>query len=417
MPRTFPPAIRDYLGVSVFWFAVSVFWGAMLTIVLPARVEELFGPDAKDRNLALLSSAGALVASITQIVFGALSDRSTHRAGRRKPFLLVGTLGTCVALFAFPPARTFAAILGAFCLLQFWVNVATGPYQALMADQIPTNFHGRASSFLGIATLLGRIGGPLGATILLARGQNGLAWLFAGFALVFLGALGATLALVRETPFRETAKVSLGERLRAIWQVPLKPYPSFVWMMISRAGIMLGVYTVNFCLLFYIRDTLGFNAKDSLGIATNFLLISTIAGLCGTIPSGKFADKWGKKRVLYVANSICMASGLAFALAGDLRIAYFAAAIFGAGYGAFAAVDWALACSLLPAREPAKYMGVWGISDTMSQVVAPLVAGPLAAFINASTPGLGYRALMICSLVYFALGTVAIRFIKEPART
>jgi hypothetical protein len=83
----------------------------------------------------------------------------------------------------------------------------------------------------------------------------------------------------------------------------------------------------------------------------------------------------------------------------------------------FQAVDWALACNLLPQEAPAKYMGVWGIADTLPQVVAPLIAGPIAYVVNTQVEvGVGYRVLMMLAMVYWALGTVAIRFIRERSQ-
>lgn len=431
------PTLRDFFGVSLYWLGLSFFWGAMLTVVLPQRIEQLFGAD-KDRILTIALSAGALVAALSQIFFGAWSDTSRHPAGRRRPFLLVGTIGACFALFFFPGARTLGAILLVFLSVQFWVNMASGPYQALMPDRIPAAQHGVAASWMGVAGLLGRIGGPIAASILLrpavqtqmqhrleigapflarlSGGDGGLLVLTLLFVATLAGAMLLTLATVREKPLsRDAAKVGIGATVAGIIRVPLRPYPSFMWLMISRFGIMLGVYTVSFCLLYYIRDTLGFGDEgESLKILTFFLLISTVTGIVGTLPAGVLSDRVGKKPVLYAANTICMASGLAFALSHNLTMAYIAAGIFGAGYGAFAAVDWALACNLLPPREPAKYMGLWGISDTASQVVAPLLAGPLAFWLNKNLgAGVGYRALMMLALFYFAAGTLAIARIRE----
>ncbi len=426
------PTLRDYFGVSIYWLGLSFFWGAMLTLVLPDRIGELF-PDDKDRVLTIVASAGAAVATVAQVFFGAWSDTSRNRWGRRRPFLLVGTLGACATLLFFPGARTLLALLAVFLLIQLWVNLASGPYQGLMPDRIPPAKHGTAASWMGAASILGRIGGPIAASVLLrpsvqdwlapraawlnAMGDNrGLSLLTLVFIGVLLGAMLLTLFSARETPLdKNAAKVGIGETIGGILRVPLRPYPSFVWLLISRLGIMLGVYTVSFCLLYYIRDTLGFKGEgESLGVLTNFLLISTCTGIIGTIPAGIISDKVGKKPILYFANSVCMASGLAFALSHDLTMAYIAAGIFGAGYGAFAAVDWALACNLLPPDAPAKYLGIWGISDTLSQVVAPLLAGPLAFWINGELgAGVGYRALMLLALVYFAAGTFAIRFIRE----
>ena len=426
------PTIRDYFGVSIYWLGLSFFWGAMLTLVLPARIDELFHAD-KDRVLTIIASSGAAVATVAQVFFGAWSDTSRSRLGRRRPFLFIGTLGGCFTLLFFPGAHTLLSLLAVFLLLQLWINVAGGPYQGLMPDLIPTGKHGTAAAWMGAASIIGRIGGPIAASVLLrpdtqtwlqprapwlhALGANlGLSLLALVFIAVLLIAMIATLVSARETPLNaHSPRVGIGETIMGIVRVPLKPYPSFVWLMISRLGIMLGVYTVSFCLLYYIRDTLGFKGEDeSFKVLTNFLLISTFTGIIGTIPAGIISDKIGKKPILYFANTVCMASGLAFALSHNLTMAYIAAGIFGAGYGAFAAVDWALACNLLPPDSPAKYLGLWGISDTLSQVVAPLLAGPIAFWINSSVgAGVGYRALMILALVYFGLGTLAIRFIRE----
>lgn len=432
-------SVRDFLGVSIYWFALSFFWGAMLTSVLPARIGDLFPAD-KDARLTIVVTIGAAMAAISQLFFGAWSDTSRHRAGRRRPFLLVGTLGACATLFFFPAAHSLAPIVFIFLLIQFWINMASGPYQALMPDRIPGAQQGAASAWIGVSGLLGRIGGPVAAAILLSPttqtalqtrlessvpllarwsgGQGGLMVLVLIFVAVLAGAMLLTLATVRETPLPANAPhVNIGATINGIIRVPLRPYPSFIWLMISRLGIMLGVYTVSFCLLYYIRDTLGFaDEGESLRILTNFLLISTATGVLGTLPAGFLSDRVGKKRVLYVGNSICMASGLAFAFSSNLTLAYIAAGIFGAGYGAFASVDWALACNVLPPHEPAKYMGLWGISDTLSQVIAPLLAGPLAYWLNhALGAGMGYRALMILALIYFAAGTVALKGIREKA--
>lgn len=37
------PTIREYLGISLFWFAISFFWGAMLMMVLPGHIQQLVG--------------------------------------------------------------------------------------------------------------------------------------------------------------------------------------------------------------------------------------------------------------------------------------------------------------------------------------------------------------------------------------
>ncbi|MGQ9487169.1 MAG: MFS transporter [Armatimonadota bacterium] len=405
------PTLRDYLGISLFWFALSFFWGAVLILVLPDRVEQIVGSREKDHALAVITSVGAFVASATQILFGAISDRSRHRMGRRRPYLIVGTLLTTVALFAFPAARTVWTLLGVYIMIQFFLNVANGPYQALIPDRIPWQYHGTASAWMGICTLLGRIGGPFAASLLLGT-ERGLFWLMVLFALFLNLFMLANVWLVREEPYTGNSP-SLWESITSSYRVPLKPYPSFVWLLISRLAIMMGIYTVNFCLLYYLRDTLGYR-EEAFQLITNFMILSTITGVLATIPAGRLSDRYSKRLILAISCIICLLAGTGFWVAHDLRVVYVAVGIFGAGFGVFQAVDWALACNFLPQDEPAKYMGVWGIADTLPQVVAPLIAGPIAFAINTQVAmGTGYRALMMLAMVYWLAGTVVIRYIRE----
>jgi len=442
-PRARPTPIREYLGVSLFWLALSFLWGALLTIALPNHIEALFGQEHKDVALATLTASGAAVAAVSQIVFGALSDGSRSKWGRRRPFLFWGTLLAVGPLLLLPHAHTLAMLVLVYAALQLTINIAGGPYGALMHDRIPAPDHGTAGAWIGVVGLLGRIGGPIVAVVILGGGAGRFGLLLETFALVLVVVMGATLWLVREKPlgapvgtsqrdqiveagappiasplggdfFAALPQMSLGKRLSDTFRVPLRPYPDFRWLIASRFGIMMGVYTVSNFLLYYISDTLGFGKEGSGPIVRNFLVLSTLTGLVGTFPSGMLSRRIGLKPVLYGANAISMLAGLGFALAPNLTVAYIAAGVFGAGFGAFSAVDWALATGLLPPREPAKYMGVWGLSDTVSQVIAPLVAGPLAYGINhAFGHGVGYRALMLLALGWFFVGTLALRPIRE----
>lgn len=407
---THAPTVKTYLGISLFWFAISFFWGAMLIIVMPARIEDIVGPANKDGAWALVASVGALLSGLTQIVFGALSDNTTHRMGRRQPYLIGGVLATSVVLLFFPGAQTLGALLGVYIGVQLFLNIANGPYQALMPDMIPPAYHGRASAYMGVCLLLGRIGGAAiaGAMMQSEQGVRNLTWIF----IVILNALMIVNVLcLKETPI--THSVGVREALKSILTVPLRPYPSFVWLMVSRFGINLGLTTVTFCLLYYVGDTLGQGEQAAKGIVSRFLVLATVAALVGTLPAGYASDRFSKKTVLFVSNGVGIVAGTLFAFAPNVAVAQIAVIIFGVGFGMFAAVDWALACNLLPPGAPAKYLGVWGFSDNIAQMIAPIIAGPLAYSLNQSSPGAGYRLLMGLAVVYFALGTVAIAFIKE----
>jgi len=93
--------------------------------------------------------------------------------------------------------------------------------------------------------------------------------------------------------------------------------------------------------------------------------------------------------------------------------------IFGLGYGAYQAVDWALASDVLPSQDDyAKDMGVWHVAMTFPQVIATPIAGfmldkfqVIGAQHNA--PTLGYTAIFSLATLYFIFGTVLVRKIKK----
>jgi MFS family permease len=412
------PAVREYLGISLFWFAISLFWGAMLSIVVPDRVEALVGKAHKDHTLAIVIALGAVVATCAQIVFGALSDRSRHPMGRRRPFMIAGTLLTTLALLLFPPARTVAALIGAYIAIQLSLNIANGPYQALLPDRIPPSHHGTASAFMGVFQLVGRIGGVFAAAAILAHFRSvgdptlGLWALVVIFALLLNIFMIVNVLVVREDRLDHEGP-GVGETIRNIFRIPLRPYPSFTWLLISRFGIMMGVYNVLFFLLYYVQDTLHQGAAAG-GTTAMLSMIAGVTGLIGTLVAGVLSDRFSKKHVLYASNAISIAAGLTFAVAHSLMLAYVAAAVFGAGFGAFCAVDWALACNLLPEEARAKYMGLWGVSDCVPQVVAPIIAGLVAAAVNSALgPGVGYRAVMMVSMAFYLIGTLALHHVRE----
>ncbi|MFN3421483.1 MAG: hypothetical protein ACK40X_07160, partial [Armatimonadota bacterium] len=85
--------------LSVWWLPFNCLWTALLTQGLQVRVEHLAPPEAKGGALATLTAAGATLSLLSQMIAGPLSDRCSHPLGRRRPFLLAGTLLALPFLF------------------------------------------------------------------------------------------------------------------------------------------------------------------------------------------------------------------------------------------------------------------------------------------------------------------------------
>jgi MFS family permease len=146
----------NYWALSAFWLGVSVHWAAFLTIAMQARVNDLAPLEQRGLYLAWLAAAGALISTIVELIAGPISDRCTSPMGRRRPFILWGTLLSLPFVVLFMTTQSFALLILHFVAIQLFLNWANGPYQAVIPDYVPVHRHGLASAYMGMMTLVGQ---------------------------------------------------------------------------------------------------------------------------------------------------------------------------------------------------------------------------------------------------------------------
>ena len=91
-------SVLDHICLNVFWFAFSVLWGSLLVVTIPSQVLSMVGDARKGTGMAWIMGLGAFIALVLPPFVGAISDRTRFRLGRRRPFILVGTVINCLAL-------------------------------------------------------------------------------------------------------------------------------------------------------------------------------------------------------------------------------------------------------------------------------------------------------------------------------
>ena len=163
----------DYININAFVFGISFASGSITPLLLPYLVA-LFVPEAeKNTYLATVRVIGLAVAMLIQPVAGMLSDRSTSRWGRRRPYIVGGTLFNMffLLLIALSPnfvgspldslflpflGVTFAymVLLAGIVLLQVSSNFGQAAVQGLIPDLVPEDRRGRASGVKAVMELL-----------------------------------------------------------------------------------------------------------------------------------------------------------------------------------------------------------------------------------------------------------------------
>jgi len=146
----------DYVKITIFGFALSALWSSLHIVILPLRLLDFVPEALKNTYLDLLILAGLILAIAVQPIAGAISDRSGFSWGRRRPYILLGSVLILLLLPGVGFFSSYTAIFIIYCLLQISSNTAQGPFQGFIPDLVPERRRGLAS---GVRSLLNIVGG------------------------------------------------------------------------------------------------------------------------------------------------------------------------------------------------------------------------------------------------------------------
>lgn len=151
--------LAQLLRLSVYWLGlIAVING--IGVILQERIKTLVpDPNVQYTTLGVIQAAGVIVAVLVQPIAGSVSDYTISRFGRRKPYILIGTLLDVVFLVGIATSNTLLAVGAFVVLLQFSANFAQGPFQGYVPDLVPAAQVGLASGLVGLFTVLGVVVG------------------------------------------------------------------------------------------------------------------------------------------------------------------------------------------------------------------------------------------------------------------
>ena len=398
MKKTF---VVQVIAINVYAFAISFMWNSLHPLVMPYLIARL-EPDFKNTFLGLITAAGLVVATIVQPLAGGLSDRSRSRWGRRRPYILGGTMFDVVFLAMIAVSGSSWLLLITYCLLQTSSNVAHGPYQGLIPDLIPANKKGIASGVKNLVELIALVLGSAIIGSLLGNDHVGAALFVMGA--VLLATMLITLVVVKEEPATTDASDAAVPPLTLAGVfTELRRNSVFAWFILSRFLILAGLAAVRTFAQNYIQDVL--HADNPAALAGSLMTVLGISVLVVCLPAGYLADRFGRKR-LNVLSALIGAVGTALMLGiGSYTHLVIFGSIVGVAVGIFMSANWALAMDLIPAKEAALFLGLTNLATAGSGAVAGLL-GPLIDSINHATPGQGYSALFAVSALAWLLGGI-----------
>lgn len=411
-PMEVPAALRTPIkrvgpgwiaAVVIVHIGINVGFFAPIQVLLGLHAEQL---DASQKNaiLSLVTGVGAAVSLVANPLFGALSDRSTSKFGRRIPWVFFGTICAALALLLMSTAHTVSTLVIGWALTQAAGNAALAAIFAAIPDKVPVEQRGMVGGLVALGQTCGSL---IGAVIGMVAASN----------LVFGYAIVATAVAICSIPFvlmRQDVALPKGaleplkplEFLRSFWINPVK-HSDFGWAWLTRFLLYLGCQLCLVYLLFFLQDAIK-HPEPAQGV----LVLTAIYAFCvifSSVISGKLSDKDGKRKKYVILSSVIVAAAAGvLTFATSFTTAIIAAVLLGIGFGAYLAVDFALLTQVLPnADSRGKDLGMINIANSLPQVVAPLIAWLAVTWFG------GYPTLFLCSVVISLLGAVLVRQIKS----
>jgi MFS family permease len=405
--------LSQLVTLSIYWFGIQTIFGGLNITIIPGRLDDL-SRDTQGTLLAVIMVVGAVAPIIVQPTVGVISDYTVTRWGRRKPYIVIGTLLDIVFLAGIALNNDFVAMVAFYFLLQVSSNFAQGPFQGYVPDLVPARQVGLASGLMGLMLTLGTIAGVGIATLGGVLDQLALATIALGVVeLVTMVVLVVTVdegraAPVRTRPWRQIAL--------SAWGRDILEQRDVLWLLLVRL-LFLGAYNATLIAVGYFRRSHGMSDADA---DTTVFLATAIVGVStalAAIPGGRLSDRFGRRPVIWAAGLVAAVGLLGVAVAPTPELAVAAWVPFGIGMGIFLSADWALMADVIPKATSGRYMGILNAGTAMAGPVFIIVAGPIQDLVAAAASDpVGPRAAMAVAAGFVGMSALALLKVNPRRR-
>jgi len=444
-------------------------WTFLLVVAIPKQVATLSDVTelTKGRALGTVMLFGGLISTVEPPLVGYCSDRTQSRFGRRKPYMVVGSVALVLTMLLLPHATTLSSFVLIYVGLQFFSNISSSANLGLMPDLVPKAQLGKASGMMGAMGAMGQLIGASSGVLVSRIGLQTCFYLLSGLYLATtmvticcvvegtgkgtgkdkqddsndsndcehiargtatstVGTVG-TVGTINATNTTNTTNATnatnttnatneVSNSLLATFTDALIHNHDFRWVFITRLLYNMGIYSVQEFLQYYVKDVIplkGWSATTEVSLLFVPLLLGA---LVSAYYSGKLSDKWGGRRKIFIYSSgvaqvlIC----LVFMFNTSVGFAGCLALMFGLASGAYAAVDFAMVLDVLPSSEnTARDLGVWHVSLVLPQLLSTPLSGYVLDVVRTNVSvRAGYSGIFLLSAVWFGLSTVLVVNIK-----
>ena len=381
---------RDNRAVHLLALANAggvVAYAPFLTLLLPARVQELAG-GSPVRWLAAATLVGAIAASVGNILFGWASDV----VGTRRSWMSAGLLLTLASYGLLGVVSSLMGLVMAVGLYQLCLNMMLAPLAAWAADAVPDDRKGLLGGWLSAGPLIGALAGM----IVTVPGLVGLLPRLATICLLIVVLTAPLLIGVRSRPH-----LSNGGR------VAVRAWTRAELLLLGLARLFVQVAgSVLFAFLLYYFGSLPEPPSDER--VARLAALALLIALPVSVLCGRLSDQWRRRRSFLVAAAGVAGMGLcAMAWAQTWSASVFGYVIFLCALSVFLSLHSGFAMLLLPSpTRRGRDLGFLNLTNTLPAIVAPVLAAWLV-------PEWGFQPLLLLLALLMGLAAGCILLVRD----
>lgn len=391
-----------FLSFALGFFGLQFAW--QMRIILSGPVTENLG--ASPFLFGLIWLAGPFTGMVVQPVIGALSDKTTSPFGRRRPYLLGGALLSALALWALPNSEIITNFISSilhikfpalaalcFAAVMIWildacVNIAQGPYRALIPDVVPQEQHSIANSYISLAIGLGSVFAAGTAPFLkwAFNYQMSINAQFIMAALAFSLGMAWTCITIKERRYQpkeneQKEKFDLVKSLKEFFALSPEVSKICVMQFFTWIGNMcMMIYFTQYAIhtvygvpdLSNVSEVVKASYDSAVLAGTNFssvcFAIFNLVCFVVAIPIGVLSVKFGNKKVHIISMLSMALAFLGMAFIKDVKIVAVLMALSGIGWASICALPFAMLSQYIKPGTEGSVMGIFNIFIAGPQV-------------------------------------------------
>ena len=377
------------------FFCISITWSlynSFVPIFLNKYISSAF-------IIGIIMTFDNIAAITLQPFFGALSDRTNTRYGRRMPYLLIGIPVSAAFFLLIPYEFSLISLIAIVMCFNITMSIYRAPTVALMPDLTPSPLRSKAN---GIINFMGGFGALLAYFVGSKIYDYDKHVPFMGTSLLMILAIIILYKAIKEPPAPALEDKESSGIISAFMEIISDKDKSALFILFAIFFWFIGYQGVEALFTLYGVKHLGI--KESAAALT--LGFFSFSFLIFAIPSGFIATRIGRKKTIKIGLIGLMIVFAAILFSKDITVIR-GLMLIGGIFWAFVNINsYPMVVEMTTDNKIGAYTGLYYFFSSMSAILGPPLFGKLIDLV-------GYGVLFIMALCFFLLAFICITYVKK----